>query len=340
MKFPEWDSKKVLEWIQSCAIYFSLRPHEREDLWIREAGLHLTGAARDWWEGKVKADPELTGELFKSWATFTKRLRQQFGVHDLEAEAMTKLLSLQQDTKGLGSGMRYIDSFRELALQADQSEDNKMMRTIFERGLLPTYRRPFDADPPTTLTGWYQRIEQLEKTWSRNAFQLRTRDIVELGRKDTPAAGATPDSRVGTLPEKRLYRPLLLKTGTDRSTNNGGVGRSVDPVKSKFVPRSENPARLVAQRPGTQVDKDICILCKQKGHWSTECPNSTKGVHVVMTEYGPAALHESGTLEDYLPEDLLGNDDDEALNTEDEGSGKEDIEVVHNDEQGNGHGAK
>jgi hypothetical protein len=339
MKFPEWDSKKVLEWIQSCAIYFSLRPHEREDLWIREAGLHLTGVAKDWWEGKVKADPELTGELFNSWAIFTKRLRQQFGVHDLEAEAMTKLLSLQQDTKGLGSGMRYVDSFRELALRAGESEDSKVMKTIFERGLLSAYRRPFDSNPPTTLAGWYQCIEQLEHTWSRDASHYSTKPNQESTRT-VPTMVRTPMYERKAIHSPQSHpRPVPQKSSTDRDSMSNTVTRAGDTDKAKLTPRTALASRQTPLRTLPRLDRDTCVLCNEKGHWAANCPTKERGVHIVMTEYGPAVLQDAAAFGDYTQSEDPSLEDEttlhEAYITEVDGEGDEE-----ENGQGNGPGAQ
>jgi len=279
--------------LQDCSLRFSIAPdiYDTEAKQITFALSHLReGDAKRWKEAYLKGRTALVTNttpfsVGTSWVTFETDLRNSFSEVDKEQDAMHRLQNLRQGKKTVD---QHNINFKLLMDKARLTEANNAAILIhfYRESIDPKVRDRIMMmeTVPTTITDWWRRAAQFDGMSRRLNQSLGT----AFGKSKTNGKN------------HQGYRP---------------------PSQPQKDPNAMDIDALSIEEKKKHLDKNLCFVCHQSGHYSRNCNKRRQkgqGPSTQKNTKAPQGKKRLGTseLRAHIRELVVENigDDEEQLN--------------------------
>jgi len=249
------DRTKGRAFLNSCALYFALAPHQFADehAQVMWALSFMKGGRAARFVDRLMRNYQLTGRLpYPSYSDFAEEFANEFCPKNEIQTSRTELETVRY-FQGARTVDEYVDDFRELVERAQYFEGSHIVLK-FRQGLNAkiqdhvaclTTGRPSDNAPKQ----WYNAaILCDENRISNEAFRTTSR--------------MASRSEISAQPGSMFRKPL------------GPVTRPLPPTSHTSTPTRYTPSAQSVSAPTKPKDGSalICFRCGQPGHTRPECP--------------------------------------------------------------------
>jgi hypothetical protein len=249
-KFTGAPGEDVEAWLFQLEEANSLFPIADEQQRIRYTALSLRGTAAKWYAAVQRKDPP----EIDSWATFVRKLKQQFLDVRHEWIARTQLIDLRQ----VGSVRDYTVKFRNLQIQiSDMSTTDLLDKYI--RGLKDfahkVWRRHY-----VTLDEAMIYAEELD-------LEIRQKRVLGLERtpdRHNKSGGKPTRATPSYAPNASRHIPWQPRQ-EPRSFHRGGP-----------TPMELGVLRMSETERNRHMQQDLCFTCHKPGHRANVCPSKIR----------------------------------------------------------------
>ena len=246
------DRKSLKDWLMQMDVYFAFNTID-EDKKTLFATTYLRGGAQRWMEPMLEAylnDQTDDKEVFSSYATFKKEIRQIYGVSNEESTAERVIQHIQQRN----SASEYAARFQEYSNQTDW--DDAALQTMYRRGLKEGVK-----DELMRYGGQIADMEDLIKASIELDDKLYERAMEK--RYD-----GEPRGKAGTYtkdPAPRYRGGGGGRFGGKKPVDNYGPA----PMELGLT-QKRNREKTPRGKQGSKADKK-CYSCGKPGHFARDC---------------------------------------------------------------------
>ena len=337
---PTEDASDWFSAMRQTASFKGILTETREACdWLAQ---NFTGAAKDWWTGRRRGDPELVA--IDSWTTMEEAVIKQFPLFAPDSVNRRKLINLKTGTSGV---LAYTQEFNRLCrLLSDRERyPESALKEYYYAGLPERYRKalsgqylrlarsqlqeevhnlshswavaaavghaggaelqsPSATSPPATPNEWRKKKHHKGKQPAR---------VVTKGPTTPGKNGASTSAAAAATPSQQSIRPKTPKTPCKycgkMHWQDQCPARNQEQRVVQRVPAS-TPQLTEAQRK-EYMEKGLCFKCGKPGHSSRHCKRSFEmannlEVHVTNHKSGRQdKKHKKSNNHDLGPDDPL-----------------------------------